>query len=164
MSAPRRAIAAFLCATYLCVALLPSAALAATASKPSVSVPAATLTTVSGQRLWSRNRNTQRHVASTIKMLNALVVRENASLDETVTISAKAARTEDGVGLVKGQKVTVRKLLQLMMVASANDAAEALAIHISGSETKYVALMNAKAKRMGLERHARDRSARAAQA
>lgn len=157
MSASRRRISAVVCAAYLCVALLPTAALAATPPRPSVTVPAATITTIDGQRLWSRNRNTQRRVASTIKMLNALVVRERASLDETVTISARAARTADGVGLVKGQKVTVRRLLQLMMVASANDAAEALAIHIAGSESKYVALMNAKARQLGLTRtHAVD--------
>jgi D-alanyl-D-alanine carboxypeptidase (penicillin-binding protein 5/6) len=153
----RRRIAALLGVAYLCVALLPSAALAATVSKPSVTVPAAILTTMDGQRLWSHNRNDQRRVASTIKMLNALVVRERTSLDDVVTISAKAARTEDGVGLVKGQKVTVRKLLQLMMVVSSNDAAEALAIHVSGTEKKHVERMNAKARQLGLyDTHAID--------
>ncbi len=152
MAASRLRIAAFVCAACLCVALLPSAAIAATPSKPSLTVPAATIYTIDGQRLWVRNPNTKRHVASTIKMLNALVVRERGDLDDVVTISAKSANTEDGVGLVKGQKVTVRKLMQLMMVCSANDAASALAIHVSGSEKKHVARMNAKARELGLKR------------
>jgi serine-type D-Ala-D-Ala carboxypeptidase (penicillin-binding protein 5/6) len=157
VAASRLRIAAFACAALLCVALLPSAAAAATPSKPSVNVPAATMYTIDGQRLWVRNPSTKRHVASTIKMLNALVVREQADLDRIVTIPKDAAETEDGVGLVKGQRVTVRKLMQLMMVCSANDAASALAIRVSGSEKKHVSLMNAKAKELGLTRtHAVD--------
>lgn len=150
MSVSRQRVGVVLCGALLCAALTPTAALAA-AAKPSLSAPAANLVTMDGQQLWSHNRETRRRVASTIKMLNALVVRERASLDDTVTVSAKAARTADGVGLVKGQKLTVRKLLQMMLVASANDAAEALAIHIAGSEKKYVVLMNAKAKQLGLK-------------
>ncbi|NTU72092.1 MAG: D-alanyl-D-alanine carboxypeptidase [Coriobacteriia bacterium] len=127
----------------------PAAAYAVTKNPP-VTVPSATLVTMSGQQLWSKSRETERHVASCIKMLNALVARDRAKLDDVVTIPAKSARTEDGVGLVRGQKVTVRKLLQLTMVASSNDAASALAIHIAGSEKAYVALMNKKAAEIGL--------------
>lgn len=153
----RQRVTSHLLAAFVCVALLPTAAFATTASKPALSVPAATLVTIDGQQLWSNHKDTRRRVASTIKMLTALVVRERTSLDDTVTVTAKAAATEDGVGLVKGQKLSVRKLLQLMLVASANDAAEALAIHVSGSEKKFVALMNAKAKKLGLSRtHAVD--------
>ena len=130
--------------------MAPNAAVAATKSSPGLTVPAASIGLVDGQGLWARKAGTRRHVASTIKMLNALVVRERAELDDVVVVTAKAARTESGVGLVSGQKITVRKLLQLMLVVSSNDAAEALAIGIAGSEKKYVALMNAKAKKMGL--------------
>jgi len=84
-------------------------------------------------------------------MLNALVLIDSGhDLDETVKVAAKAARTPDGVGLVTGQRVTMRKLMQCMLVASANDAAEAIAIHVAGSEKKYVARMNAMAKSLGL--------------
>jgi len=140
-----------LCAASLYGVLLPAAALAAVPPKPSLSVKAAMIVTIDGQRLSSHNRDEPRRVASTIKMLNALVVRERASLDDVVTITSKSARTEDGVGLVKGQKLTVRRLLQLTMVASSNDAASALAIHVSGSEKKHVARMNAKARQLGLD-------------
>jgi D-alanyl-D-alanine carboxypeptidase (penicillin-binding protein 5/6) len=121
---------------------------------PAVTVPAATLGTLDGDvELWSRRPDTRRRVASTIKMLNALVVRETADLDEVVVVTPKAAAIWDGeVGLVAGQKLTVNQLLQMMLVASANDAAEALAIHISGTEAAYVRAMNAKARQLGLTR------------
>jgi len=118
---------------------------------PSVSIAAGTVMTIDGYKGWSKNTTTRRRVASTIKMLNALVVRDEAGLDETVTVSRKAAAIDNGdIGLVAGQVVKVRHLLDMMLVASANDAAEAVAIHIAGSEKAYVALMNAKAKSLGL--------------
>lgn len=138
------------------IALSPSVAMAASAP---VRVPSALVMTMDGsQTIWARRTTVRRPVASTIKMLNALVVMENASLDETVTVTRKAARINDGdVGLYAGQRLTVRQLLQMMLIASANDAAEALAIHIAGSEKAYVGMMNAKAASLGLTRtHAVD--------
>jgi D-alanyl-D-alanine carboxypeptidase (penicillin-binding protein 5/6) len=118
---------------------------------PSITAPSALLMTMDGSVLWSRAPLTRRAVASTIKMLNALVVRESVTLTEVVTVPRKASAINDGdVGLVTGQRFTVRRLLEMMLVASANDAAEAIAIHIAGSERRYVALMNAKAKELGL--------------
>lgn len=109
------------------------------------------------QVLWSKNADKPRAVASTIKMLNALVVMDNANLDDVVTVPKQAASISDGaVGLRTGQKYTVRQLLTVMLVHSANDAAEALAIHVGGSEKNFVAMMNAKAASLGL-RHTRAR-------
>jgi D-alanyl-D-alanine carboxypeptidase (penicillin-binding protein 5/6) len=103
--------------------------------------------------LFSRRADQQRRVASTIKLLNALVVRKNAKLNEVVVVPRTAAAIWDGeVGLVAGQKLTVNQLLQMMLVASANDAAETLAIHVGGSEANYVRMMNAEAKRLKLTR------------
>jgi len=134
----------------LALGVVPGAAFAA--SKPPVTVPSATLMTIDGQQIWARKANSKRRVASTIKMLNALVVMENASLDDTVVVAAKAAAIDNGeVGIYKGQKLTVRQLLEMMLVASANDAAEALAIHIAGSEKAYVRMMNDKAAEIGLK-------------
>jgi serine-type D-Ala-D-Ala carboxypeptidase (penicillin-binding protein 5/6) len=138
-----------LLAAFVFGAALPTQALAQTA--PPVSVPSGVLMTMDGTVLWSRRPDSGRRVASTIKMLNALVAREHTNLDDVVVVSRKAAAIDDGdVGLYAGQKLTVRQLLQMMMVASANDAAEALAIHVAGSEKAYVAMMNAKAKELGL--------------
>ena len=145
-----RSILAGVC---LCAVLSPAIALGAPAAcpPPAVTAPSALLITSGGKVLWSRQPSTPRRVASTIKMLNALVVRERASLDETVTVAKQAAAIDDGdVGLKAGQVLTVRQLLEMMLVASANDAAEALALHIGGSEASYVKLMNAKAASLGL--------------
>lgn len=84
-------------------------------------------------------------------MLNALVVREHVRLDDIVVVPPEAQAIEVGdVGLVAGQRHTVEELLSAMMVCSANDAAEALAIHVAGSEAAFVKMMNAKALRLGL--------------
>ncbi len=131
----------------------PSSALAAAGSSPRVSAPAAVLMTMDGTELWSSNADHQRRVASTIKLLNALVVLDHVGLDDTVVVSRKAVRAVDegGVGLVPGQRLTVRQLMSMMLVASANDAAEVLAVHVAGSESKFVDMMNAKAAALGLE-------------
>ena len=106
-----------------------------------------------GTELWTRNADSKRAVASTIKLLNALVVLDHANLDDTVVVSHKAvmAVDEGGVGLVSGQRLTVRQLMTMMLVASANDAAEVLAVHVAGSESKFVEMMNAKAASLGLK-------------
>jgi D-alanyl-D-alanine carboxypeptidase len=136
------------CATLACA----SPALASPPAPPKLAAKAATLSTMDGLTLWSRNSTAQRRVASTIKMLNALVVRDRTKLTDVVTVTSAAARIDNGdVGLVTGQKLTVHQLLALMLIPSANDAAEALAIHIGGSEKAYVVLMNAKAKSLGLK-------------
>jgi D-alanyl-D-alanine carboxypeptidase (penicillin-binding protein 5/6) len=147
-----RHIAASILIVVAFFALVPGAASAATPSSPPVYAPSATLTTGDGTVLWSKNPGAHRRVASTIKLLNALVVRDQVDLDKVITVSKEAAAIDNGtVGLTRGQKLTVRQLLNIMLVHSANDAAEALAVGIAGSEKKYVALMNAKAKELGLK-------------
>jgi len=147
-----RSLVASVVVAGVLAAASPSGAFAAKSSAPRVSAASAILVTMDGTELWSHKPDSRRAVASTIKMLNALVVLDNASLEETVVVSHKAvmAVEEGGVGLVGGQKLTVRQLMTMMLVASANDAAEVLAIHIAGSESKYVAMMNAKAASLGL--------------
>ncbi len=127
-------------------------AAATTVTTPGTTAPVAMLSTIDGVRLWSRSAESPRAVASTIKMLNALVVRERTRLDDVVIVTKKSEAITDGdVGLVAGQRLKVRQLLDMMLIASANDAAEALAIHIGGTEARYVSLMNAKAKQLGLK-------------
>ena len=77
-------------------------------------------------------------------------MRDHAKLDEVVTVTKKAASVPDGVGLKAGQKIKLSQMLRIMLLPSSNGAAEALAIHIAGSEKKYVAMMNAKARELGL--------------
>ena len=151
----RYAAIAAACAIALALAMpfAPSPAFAAPkATSPGLYVPEASLMTMDGTVLWQKKADKPRRVASCIKMLNALVVRDNTQLDDVITVSQKAAAVDGGdVGLRAGQKLTVRQLLGVMLVHSANGAAEALATGIAGSEKKYVAMMNAKAKSLGLK-------------
>lgn len=153
-----RRFAAILSALSLTVLALPAPATAASIPPPPVTVPSFTIMTVDGVHGPARHPLAKRRVASTIKMLNALVVRDNAKLTDVVVVSKKAAAIDNGaVGVWAGERLSVKQLLNMMLIASANDAAEALAIHIAGSEPKYVAMMNAKAKQLGLKNtHAAD--------
>jgi serine-type D-Ala-D-Ala carboxypeptidase (penicillin-binding protein 5/6) len=155
MRAIRTRLVAVVVGAVMCASLVPAPAIAK--STPKLIVPASYLVTTGGHVLWKHNASKQRRVASTIKMLNALVLMDSdPDLGEVVTVPAKAGNTP-GIGLVKGQRLTMRKLLQLMLVVSANDAAETIAIHVAGTEKKYVKRMNAKAKALGLTRtHAID--------
>ncbi|HIE21776.1 MAG TPA: D-alanyl-D-alanine carboxypeptidase [Acidimicrobiia bacterium] len=93
----------------------------------------------------------ERAIASVTKIMTALVALERASLDELVTISERAASTgEKEIGLVPGEQITLDALLKALLVASANDAATAIAEHVAGSVSDFVVLMNQKADELGL--------------
>ena len=105
----------------------------------------------SGRILYEKNGNKQTPMASTTKIMTAIVVLENANLKDTVTITSKAAGTGGSrLGLKKDDKITVNDLLYGLMLRSGNDAAVALAIHIGGSIEGFAQMMNDKAKEMGL--------------
>jgi D-alanyl-D-alanine carboxypeptidase len=100
----------------------------------------------------SGDPDARRPPASTTKMMTALVAVERASLDELVTVTAEAAEAgEAEIGLVADEKIPLGDLIAAMLVRSANDAAEAVAIHIGGSIEGFADLMNEKAAEMGLE-------------
>ena len=105
----------------------------------------------SGRILYEKNGNKQTPMASTTKIMTAIVVLENANLKDTVTITSKAAgKGGSRLGLKKNDKITVNDLLYGLMLRSGNDAAVALAIHIGGSIEGFAQMMNDKAKEMGL--------------
>ena len=105
----------------------------------------------SGRILYEKNGNKQTPMASTTKIMTAIVVLENANLKDTVTITSKAAGTGGSrLGLKKNDKITVNDLLYGLLLRSGNDAAVALAIHIGGSIDGFAKMMNDKAKEMGL--------------
>lgn len=109
------------------------------------------LVTSDGRELWARQANERRAMASTTKIMTAIVVLENASLDEVVALPARAvAIGESTAGLRAGDTLTVRQLLEAMLVKSGNEAAEALAQHVAGSPVRFVAMMNSKAAELGL--------------
>ncbi len=102
--------------------------------------------------LFGKNEKNKVKMASTTKIMTAIVVIENANLDETVEVSKKAASTGGSrLGLKTGDKITIKNLLYGLMLCSGNDAAVALAESISGSVPNFAILMNNKAKELGLE-------------
>jgi len=119
-------------------------------SAPDVAARSGALVGPGGRTLWTRKAEVRRAMASTTKVMTAIVVLEQCRLDETVRVSRAAARTPYRLGLKTGERRSVRKLLELTLVASSNDAASALAIHTAGSVSGFAKLMNAKAAQLGL--------------
>ncbi len=105
-----------------------------------------------GEALYEHNADERMLIASTTKIMTALVVLENCSEDESVKIDARSAGMEgSSMYICEGEEYTVGELLYGLMLASGNDAASALAIHAAGSEEAFAALMNEKAAELGLE-------------
>lgn len=91
-------------------------------------------------------------MASTTKIMTALVVLEQANLNDVVAIPNEAVGIEgSSIYLKKGDKMSVKDLLYGLMLRSGNDSSVALAIHTAGSVSKFVELMNSKAKTLGLK-------------
>lgn len=104
-----------------------------------------------GEVLFDKNSKNRQAVASTQKIMTALVALENASVTDTYTVSQKASKIgDDSMGLTAGEKLTLSDLLYGLMLPSGNDAAITLAEGIAGTEEKFVGLMNKKARDMGL--------------
>lgn len=94
----------------------------------------------------------ERPMASTTKIMTALLALKYGDLDELVEVSQRAADVgEAEVGLVPGEKLPLRMLVQALVIRSANDAAMAVAEHIGGTVEAFVEMMNAEAEAMGLE-------------
>lgn len=119
---------------------------------PSVSAQSAILMDAkSGTVLSEKNADSQMLIASTTKIMTALVVIETCSPDDVVEIKKEYTMVEgSSMYLREGEELTVRELLYGLMLSSGNDAATALAYHVSGSIEGFADLMNAKAAELGL--------------
>jgi D-alanyl-D-alanine carboxypeptidase len=108
----------------------------------------------SGQILAEKNLSQKIPMASLTKIMTAIVTLDLASPDDTFTVTDSAASTQPtSIGVVPGQKMTVRELLQAAMMTSANDAVQVIKDNIDqkfGEET-FVNAMNTKAEYLGLK-------------
>jgi len=113
---------------------------------------ALTIDASTGEILFSKNSNWRLPPASTTKLMTAIVAIENEDLSRVVTISKKASRAaRTKAGFKEGDQIKIEGLLYAALLGSANDAAVALAEAISGSEQRFVPLMNEKARSIGAE-------------
>lgn len=142
-------IRAVVLAAALAAAVHPSAA----AATPSVEARAyEVMNAATGEVLLTRNAQTRVPMASITKLMTVLVALERTRLGDVVTVDRDAVGvTGSGVRLRAGERITVRDLMAAAMIQSANDAAVALAAHVGGGdEDAFVALMNRKARQLGL--------------
>lgn len=106
-----------------------------------------------GVILYSKNIHERLYPASTTKIMTALLAMENGSLDDMVEFSHEAVFSvpADGsnMGMDEGESITLEECLYGIMVASANEAANAAGEYVSGSIDDFVALMNKRAEEMG---------------
>ena len=109
----------------------------------------------SGAVLWGKNINTQYTPASITKLMTALVVLEHCDLSDEVSVAGEAVdELEYGastIGLAAGDVLTVDELLHAMLLRSANDAANALACHVSGSIEEFAKEMTRRAEQIGCQ-------------
>lgn len=141
-----------LLAAAVVVAAAPVAPVRASPPPPAIDASAWYLVGQDDALLAGRNERQQRPIASITKLMTAIVVLEHAGLSDIVRVSRSAAGVgESTVYLRAGEELTVATLLRAMLVRSANDAAEALALDVGkGSTSRFVALMNAKGRELDL--------------
>ena len=119
---------------------------------PGVSARAAALYEPESNRfLYEKNAEERLSMASTTKIMTALISLEHLDLNEEITVDERACGIEgSSVYLKPGEVLTAEDLIYALMLGSANDAAEALAYEISGSPDSFTELMNERARSLGL--------------
>lgn len=104
----------------------------------------------SQQMLFEKNSHEVMFPASTTKLMTALLILENHELTETVTIDAKSPMADGSrIYIIEGEILTIEQMLHALLLASANDVAEALAIYDSGSIEAFAEKMNQRAIELG---------------
>ena len=102
--------------------------------------------------LYEKNVNEVRSVASISKIMTAILAIESGKMDNVVTIGDEIDDSYgSGIYIKKGEQLTLRDLVYGLMLRSGNDAALAIAHYVGGSVNDFVALMNAKAKEIGMK-------------
>ena len=119
---------------------------------PDIHAPRAILMDeVTGEIIYEKNAYDPTYPASTTKVLTAIVVLENANLEEMVHIDYEPNVTGASMFILPGESFTVETLLKALLIRSGNDVAEVLARHVSGSVDAFVDQMNEKAVEIGAQ-------------
>ena len=140
----------------LAVVLTAAAAAPASAAERPPSVPGARAAIVvdarDGTVMFAKHPDAEGAIASTTKLMTALLALEQAKPSDVFTAPAyHAMPAESRINLREGERMTVHDLLEALLLESANDAAETLAEGVSGSREAFVEEMNARAADLGLE-------------
>jgi D-alanyl-D-alanine carboxypeptidase len=146
----------FLSLALTVIAFAPLASAQPATRPPALSAEAVLLLDPEGRTVFAKNAGAERAPASLVKLMTLYLACEaleagRTDVDAVVTVSHHAATTPRyRMGLRPGQQVAVQVLLEGVAIASANDAATALAEHLAGDEATFVAWMNDKARDLGL--------------
>ena len=140
-------------AVLICVCMLFVSVPSKAAEAFSVSAKAAVLIDADTKTvLYSKNADTRLAMASTTKIMTALLALESDKRDEKFTVDSTAIRVEgSSMGLTSGDVVSLKTLAVGMLMLSGNDAANAAAVYMSGSIEKFARLMNSRAKEIGVK-------------
>ena len=125
---------------------------AAAARAPAIGAPAAIVIDArTGERLYARRAGSRRSIASTTKLMTALITLERTRPSQVFTSPGyPGGAGESTIGLRAGERMSVHDLLRALMLPSANDAAYDLAVNIGGSQRGFVRAMNRHARALGL--------------
>jgi serine-type D-Ala-D-Ala carboxypeptidase (penicillin-binding protein 5/6) len=148
-----RHAAAFFTAGLIVLALLLAGPASAAVARPSLASASAAIVVDarSGDVLLAKRPDVRRPIASTTKLMTALLTLESGKLGRTFTAPAyNALPAESKINLRRGERMKVRDLLTALLLESANDAAVDLAVGVAGSRDGFVAKMNARARKLGL--------------
>ncbi len=128
-------------------------AIPVTTSSDWIGARGAALMEVGSYRLLSgKNSDARLPMASTTKIMTAILAIESGRLDEVVTVSQQACQVEpSSIWLVPGERITLKHLVYGLMLRSGNDAAQAIAEHLGGSITGFATMMNQKALDLQLQ-------------
>lgn len=120
--------------------------------RPSINASALYLVDLkSGRVLLEKNATRRLPPASLTKVMTALVALEAASPEQVVRVDRRALVHRSSLKFHAGEQFLLRDLLTAMLVTSANDACEAIALHVGGDADRFVAMMNERARTLELE-------------
>lgn len=141
--------------SFIFIMLIPLSSFADSSQLQTLSPACILIDSHTGKIIYEKESKKRKYPASTTKMMTAILTIEKCNLSDTVTVNESAVSKKavpegySNAKLVAGEKFTVEQLLNVLLIPSANDAANVLAEHISGSVEEFSKLMNEKAKELG---------------